>query len=169
MITIDGYRWQVPCDIDREAEVRPSEISGLMLDRTYFNDVLGTYMSYDVSLAVPPSMMGDYAALYETLTDPVEGHTFVLPHTQGTIEVVGRVESVKDTLVYTVTKHQYWRGIRFTIIANHPSKEYSVDEIITRGRLAPPTDGSVPVGTLYIMTALGWAEADYANADEVYY
>lgn len=68
MITIDGYQWPVPCDIEREAEMTPSEISGMMLDKTYFNDVLGTYMRYDVSLAVPPKLEREYDEIYETLT-----------------------------------------------------------------------------------------------------
>ena len=169
MITVDGYKWDVPCDIDRQAEITPSDISGLMLDRSYFNDVLGTYMSYDVTLAVPPSMTPEYAALYETLTDPVESHRFVLPHTQGNVEIVGRVQSVSDVLVYTASKKQYWRGIRFSIASNHPIKRMSLGEIIGRGRREAPTTDIVPVGTLYIMTEYGWAEADYANADEIRY
>lgn len=172
MISIDGHEWQVPCDITRTAEMTPSEISGMMLDRTYFNDVLGTYMSYDVTLAVPPKMMREYDTLYETLTDPVDGHTFVMPHGQGTIEVTGRVESVKDVWIYTVSHKQYWKGVTFTVTANHPSKEDTLEGVLIRGRSPLPEEVAYPVGTVMELTSAGWVKyvpSEYPDADGVYY
>lgn len=172
MITIDGNQWPVPCDIEREAEVTPSEISGMMLDKTYFNDVLGTYMRYDVSIAVPPKMARQYDELYETLTDPVDGHAFVMPHGQSTIEVTGRVESVRDTLVYTVSHRQYWKGISFTVIANHPSKVDTLEGVLVRGRSPLPEEAAYPIGTVLELTNAGWEKyvpTTYPSADEVYY
>ena len=169
MITIDGYEWPVPCDIERTAEVTPSEISGMMLDRTYFNDVLGTYMRYSVSLAVPPTMESDYSALYETLTDPVDAHTFVLPHNQSEIEVTGRVDSVQDTLVYTVSHKQYWKGIKFDITANHPSKRMSLGEVLSIGRSPMPEAIGVPIGAIYERVESGWERLELTDADEVHF
>jgi hypothetical protein len=172
MITIDGNQWPVPCDIEREAEVKPSEISGMMLDKTYFNDVLGTYMRYDVSIAVPPKMAMDYDTLYETLTDPVDGHLFIMPHGQGTLEITGRVESVRDTLVYTVSHRQYWKGITFTVIANHPSKVDTLQGVLVRGRSPLPEEVEYPIGTVMELTSTGWDKyvpTTYPSADEVYY
>jgi hypothetical protein len=172
MITIDGNQWPVPCDIEREAEVKPSEISGMMLDKTYFNDVLGTYMRYDVSIAVPPKMARQYDELYETLTDPVDGHAFVMPHGQGTLEITGRVESVRDTLVYTASHRQYWKGITFTVIANHPSKVDTLEGVLVRGRSPLPEEVAYPVGTVMELTSTGWEKyvpSTYPSADEVYY
>lgn len=148
MISIDGYKWKVPCDIERVAEVRSSEISGMMLDKSYFNDVMGTFLSYDVTLAVPTSMEDEYSRIYEALTDPVDAHTFVFPYNQSTITITARVESVNDVLVYTASKKQYWRGIRFTAIANHPSASYDLGEVLRIGRSPMPdtvqvSDGSV--------------------------
>lgn len=165
MITIDGYEWDVPCDVERAAEMTPSEISGLMLDRSYFNDVLGTYMRYDLTLAVPPSREADYATLYETLTAPVDAHSFVLPYNQDTITLTARVESVQDVLVYTRTRKQYWRGIKFSVIANHPTKTLSLGEVISRGKSPLPEVIGLPIGSLYVLTEDGWEDADipYAN------
>lgn len=167
MITIDGYEWDVPCDIGREAEVTPSEISGLMLDRSYFNDVLGTYMRYDVTLAVPPSREADYATLYETLTDPVDAHMFVLPYNQSTITLTARVESVQDVLVYTTSHKQLWKGIKFTVIANHPTKAMSLGQVIERGKSPLPEVIGLPIGTLYVLTEDGWVDASipYASGE----
>ena len=149
MITIDGHKWRVPCDISRVAEVKSSEISGLMLDKTYFNDVIGTFLTYDVTLAVPTTMTGEYSSIYEVLTDPVDGHQFVLPYNQGTITITARVESVKDVLVYTASKRQYWRGIQFTVIANHPSASYDLDEVIRMGRSPMPDTVQVENGSIW--------------------
>lgn len=158
MITIDGKAWNVPCDVQRTADVTSSDISGMLLDKTYFNDVLGTFMSYSVSLAVPPTMEYEYAQLYEMLTEPVDAHAFLMPYNEGTIEVTARVESVQDTLVWTASQNQYWRGISFTVTANHPSKTMELGEAIARGMSAVP-NVTLPSGSGRV----------YRTADEVYY
>ena len=38
--SIDGLEWNVPCQIERTSEMTPSEISGMLLDKSYFNDVV---------------------------------------------------------------------------------------------------------------------------------
>ena len=167
MIQIDGSEWPVPCSVERAANVTPSEISGLMLDRTYFNDVIGTFMEYDIQIAVPTNMQNEYATLYETLTMPVDGHRFVFPYGKGTIEVTARVSNVTDSLVYVSSARQYWRGVRFKATANHPSKEMGLGEVISHGRSPMPDDVEIPVGDAYIKTSSGWSELD--DADEKRY
>lgn len=149
MISIDGYKWKVPCDIERVAEVRSSEISGMMLDKSYFNDVMGTFLSFDVTLAVPTNMTSEYSRIYEALTDPVDGHQFVFPYNQGSIAITARVESVNDVLVYTASKRQYWKGIRFTAIANHPSASYDLGEVLRIGRSPMPDTFQVDDGSIW--------------------
>lgn len=150
MITIDGLTWDVPCEITRTAELTASEISGLMLDRSYFNDVIGTFMIYDVGIAVPWNMLDDYSAIYEALTDPVDGHSFVLPYNQDYITITARVVNVKDRL-YKVSNGNYWEGCTFTVIANHPSKYMELGQVLSRGRTPIP------------------GQTVYADADERYY
>lgn len=168
MITIGSARWDVPCKVTRAAEMRPSDISGMLLDRTYFNDVLGTYMQYDVVIAVPFDRLDDYYDLYETITSPADGLTVTMPYNDGTVEVTGRIESIRDEMV-RVPGGQYWKGISFTIKANHPTKEVSLGEAITIGKSPLPEAVSVPVGTYYVMTASGWEPADISDADDTYY
>ena len=139
MFSIDGKVWDVPCQIEREAQMRPSEISGMLLDRTYFNDVLGTYMSYQVSIAVPFNRAHLYYEIYNSLTDPVDAHTFVLPHSDGNITVTGRVESVSDSWVRMPGDANHWRNIHFTVTANHPSRCYRLNEVISRGQSDVPS------------------------------
>jgi hypothetical protein len=38
MFVLDGMSWDIPCDIERIAEMKASEISGMLLDKSYFND-----------------------------------------------------------------------------------------------------------------------------------
>lgn len=164
MFSIDGVTWEYPCEIKRTSEVESSEISGMLMDRTYFNDVLGTWLKYDVSIAVPRKKLADYAAVYERLTAPEEGHSFVLPYNSGTISVTGRVDSVKDTL-YKANGGNYWAGISFTVIANHPSKYMELGEVIEAGREPVPAVISPVIGDLYEFTENGWEQVDIENAD----
>lgn len=169
MITIDGVVWSVPCDITREAEVRPSEISGLMLDRSWFNDVIGTYMSYTVSIAVPVTLRDLYEQIYEILTGPVDGHAFMLPYNNGQIAVTGRVQGVKDELVRFPGDVNHWKGIVFTIISNAPTKYYTLGELLARGRSPLPEIAAVQEGDIYTYTSTGWVKTNYADADSRYY
>jgi hypothetical protein len=168
MITVDGVKWDLVTKIERTAEVSASEISGLMLDKTYFADVIGTYMRYEMSIAVPPGMERDYSDLYELLTQPVSSHTFTIPYSQSTLEIAGRVESVTDTL-YTIPGKrgavQRWKGIEFSVIANHPTKSIDLGEAVSRGFAQLPEAIDIPVGTLYEATSAGWVEVEYEDAD----
>lgn len=117
MITIDGFEYDFPCDIEREAEVKSSELSGMLLNKNYYNDPLATYMKYTITVAIPINQMAAYAELYEILTDPVASHTFTLPYNTGSLTFVGRVEVVSDKYYKGI-----WRGTQFTAIANEPIK-----------------------------------------------
>lgn len=154
--SIDGFVWDYPCMIEREAEMTPSEISGLMLNKSYFNDVLGTWMSYDLTLAVPFDKEDDYYTIYEQLIQPVDGHSFVFPYNAGNITITGRVSSVQDVWVRMPGNRNYWRGTRFSIKANHPTKTMSLGQVIETGRAPLPDVSSPNIGDTYTFTAGGW-------------
>lgn len=158
---IDGVRFNLPCSVDREASMQSSEISGMLLDKTYFNDVLGTYMRYSVQIAVPVGQESVYSQLYEMLTQPVEGHVFELPYNQNVVNITGRVESVQDK-AYKNT----WRGIKFAIIANNPTKEMSLNEVVTRGMSQLPNTTPLDAGAVYIVNQYGeLTRTDLGDAD----
>lgn len=117
MITVDGTTYDFICDIDRMAEIKASELSGMLMNKNYFNDPLATYMKYSITMAIPITEMAEYAELYEILTDPVAEHTFILPYNQSTIQVNARVETVSDRYYKGI-----WRGTKFDIISNEPIK-----------------------------------------------
>jgi hypothetical protein len=170
MFSIDGMQWDVPCQIVRTAEVTASEISGLLLDKSYFNDVLGTWMRYEVSVPVPFGRENDYAALYELLTEPVDGHVFVLPYNNETITVTGRVEMVDDNWFPKAGGGgSYWAGCKFVLIGNAPSKTMSLGAVIARGRTALPDVQNPEVGDAYTWNGSVWVETTYTDADDTYY
>ena len=72
MFTVDGMQWTFPCDIERVSEITASCISGMLLDKSYFNDVIGTFLTYSITLVVPFGEEATYATLYEIITEPVE-------------------------------------------------------------------------------------------------
>lgn len=167
--SIDGMEWNIPCTIEREAEVRSSDISGLLLNKSYFNDVIGTYMKYTVAIAVPKGMEEIYSTLYELLTNPVDGHTFILPYNDGSLTINARVTNVHDAYVRMAGDKNYWRGTKFDIIANSPTKTMDLDEIISAGLNPYPEVPEANVGDIYEYTSGGWTARNYADGDTVAY
>ena len=162
--SVDGLPWDIPCRIERTAAMTASEISGLLLDKSYFNDVLGTYLRYDITVVVPKGYESAYDALYEKLTEPVDAHAFVLPYNSGTITVTGRVENVRDVWRRVPGGGNCWVGTAFTVAANHPTKELSLGEVITRGASPLPSGEAVQTGASYTYTSDGWAPIADADA-----
>ena len=165
MFYVDGVSWRWPCDIERAAEMTPSQISGLMLDGSVFNDVLGTYMRYTVTVAVPLTCRDEYAALYEILTRPVDGHRFLLPYNNGWVEITGRVARVSDVYVRMPDGGSCWNGVRFSVEGNHPTKAMSLGEVIAAGR-APLPEVAVPEeGAGYTFRDGAWVETAFEEGD----
>ena len=156
MFSIDGVEYRVKCTATRTAEIRESDISGLMLDGSWFRDILGTYYSYEIRLEMPLKSKGRYAALIEQLTEPVDGHQFVLPYNNDTIQITGLVEEPEDVFVRLASGYTYWDGLKFSIAPNAPSKQLTLSESIQRG-LTPLPDVQEPaIGDTYTYTENGW-------------
>ena len=160
MFTVDGVQWSIPCDITRIARVQDSEISGKLLNGAVFHDVDGTYYDYEVTLVPNPHSMNDYYELYEILTQPVDGHQFVLPYNGTTLQVTAKVEQPRDVYVRVNANKVYWKGMRFNLTANAPSKQMSLGEVIQRGLTPLPDVASVEIGDTYTYTASGWVKVD---------
>lgn len=172
MLIIDGITWPVTPKIKRRATLKASEISKLMLDKNFLNDVIGVYLSYEITVGIPFWNIGRYTNLYETLTDPVDGHSMILPYNQGNITITGRIEVVEDEYVRRPNGGNYWRDTTFVITANHPTKTVTLGEAITRGLAPIPDIGGVQVGDIYEYTANGWVKytpPSYQNADNMYF
>ena len=166
---IDGIEWSVPCTIQRTAEVESSDLSGMMLDKSYFNDVLGTWLKYSITVAVPKGKEGEYAALYEVLTNPNNYHNFNLPYNNGRVNINGRVQAVSATYVRLPNNRQTWRKITFDIISNTPSKTAHLGGISNHGLTPYPTGVTANLGDLYEYTHTGWVQRFYGDGDATRY
>jgi hypothetical protein len=170
MFTIDGVEYGVKCTINRAAEVRESDISGLTLDGSWFRDILGTYYTYDIQLEMPLKNKGRYAALIEQLTEPVDGHAFVLPYNTETLELTGKASDIEDVWKRLPSGYTYWDGLKFTIEPNAPTKQQTLSEAITRGLTPLPDVYDAEIGDTYTFTAEGWVEASaFPDADTTAY
>lgn len=174
-ITIDNYTWDVPCEIDRVSKMTASEISGLMLNKAYFNDVIGTYLEYQVTIGFKP-MRGkgqdeesDYYDVYELLTDPKSAHAFVFPYNGETVSITARVEAVEDVLMRLPGDVEYWQGITFKAISIYPSKTYTQSDASAAGMPALPDIESPSEGSTYTYTNGEWEVTDYDDADGTRY
>lgn len=156
MFTVDGLQWSIPCEIRRVSEVRASEISGWMLNGTYFNDVLGTYLRYTVKLVVPLNDRAAFNAIYEKITDPVGHHTFTFPYNQTTVTVTAKVEQIRDVFVRLPNGGQYWKGIEFDVMSVAPTKAPTLSGAIAYGLPPLPNDVAPETGDTYTYTENGW-------------
>ena len=69
MLTIDGVVYDVKVDVRRTAEMTASDISGLMMDKSYFNDVLGTYLVKLSALELTEDAHLEAASLLKAIGD----------------------------------------------------------------------------------------------------
>lgn len=170
MFSIDGVVYRVKCTTTRRPEIKESSISGLMLDGSYFRDILGTYYSYEIRLEMPLKNKGRYASLIEQLTEPVDGHQFVLPYNNETILLTGKVVDPEDVYKELESGYTYWDGLQFSIEPNGPSKQVTLDGTISRGRTPLPDVYDAEIGDTYTFTNNGWEEVSaYPDADSTNY
>lgn len=157
MFIVDGLQFNLPHSIERSASLTASEVSGMLLNGQYLNDVIGTYMQYSVKIAVPRGQELEYTYLYEVLTNPVDAHTWVFPYNQNFIELTGKVDVINDRYYKEENGVNIWRGTTFTVTATHSSKEITLGEAIQRGLTPEPLATSPQIGDAYAYTSEGWA------------
>jgi len=123
MIWIDSVMYDFPCDISRKVRIVSSDVSGMLMDRTEYNDALATYIDYTLKVAIPIDKMDRYTSFFERLAAPANSHTFRLPYNQDTIDIVGKIDSLSDVYFRDVGGIQVWRSVTVNIKALEPSKE----------------------------------------------
>lgn len=168
--SVDGVEWPVEIKVERLPEVRESDLSGTLVTGTQFRDILGTFLRFRVTITVPYDMRSEYAALYELLTDPVDGHVFVLPYNSTEITVTGAVKNFSDLRYPLPDGGSYWAGGSFDVEANHPTKFLSLDEVLARGG-APLPDLSEGVRGDYwhCEGPNDWEHGNYPDYSESYW
>lgn len=170
LLTIDGVQFDIKAKLKRVADVRESDISGQMADKSYFSDVYGTYLTYQLSLTYPLYDQGVYARLYELLTAPLGNHTFILPYNGQSVTINGKVSTATDDYEEREGgRHKYWRDLNVTIAANNPTKTTTLGEVISMGRPAMPEDMDASEGDTYVWHNGAWVFTEYPDADEIYF
>lgn len=170
ILQIDGVVYDVKCEITRTAEIADSDISGKMLNRTYFHDVDGTYLEYDIRFSFPLYNQGKYSAIIEKLYEPVPAHTFIMPYNQTTITIVAKVEIVSDDYLELENGTRYWRNTRFTISTNAPIKQMTLEGAISAGLPPAPNVAAPAIGDTYMWNGTEWVEvAELPDADSISY
>ncbi len=132
-IYIDGTEYTFPMSIQRAPDKRESGNSGYMMNRRYHPDYLGTYITYNIAVAIPKGKENDYSNLYDLLAAPLEEYDFALPYNQGYVTFSGKIENIKDKLLITYSDKSgkdktIWTGISFDIVSNEPILEVDTNE-----------------------------------------
>ena len=158
MFSIDGVEWKVKCEIQREIEIKESDISGMMMNGVIYRDPLGTYIGYGVALSMPLKNRGRYQQLIDQLSEPVGGHDIIMPHNTETVTLNGKISGLNDVYVTLESGYTYWDGLEFSIEPNTPTYQLSEGEAISRGLPALPPTNEAEIGDTYEWTADGWEE-----------
>ncbi len=171
MIILDGIVWDVTPEIKRISKVKSSDLSGDMMDGSYFNDVEGQYVDFECKIGVPWYYNGGkYADFYEALAAPVDGHTLIMPYNEGMMQFTVRVEVVEDEYVRRPGGRNYWRNTTVKFISNGPTRFLDLDEVLTRGRAPLPELSEGTVGDAWIYTAAsGWVHESYPDYSDSYW
>lgn len=170
ILSVDGIEFDIKAQVTRLPDLTASELSGMMMDKSYLNDMIGTFMHYSIRFEYPLYDQTKYGTLYEMLTEPVDAHAFVLPYNGSTIELTARVETIQDELLDFDNGQQYWNGLQFAIIANHPYKTMSQSQVIARGRTPLPDAVNPQIGDSYTWNGVIWTESPvYGDADNTSY
>ena len=82
-----------------------------MLSGLRERDLLGTKYSYTMEIEPDPRYQGDYDALFDALSDPVNSHTIAVPYGQGTLTYSAMIESGSDTYRGKVAMVRRWGGL----------------------------------------------------------
>ncbi|MDR1940028.1 MAG: hypothetical protein LBQ40_04455 [Clostridiales bacterium] len=120
MFKIDGREFNVTIEqggIERQFSVYDTKNSERLENGDMFRDVLGTYYNYSVKIDSRALVPDEYDELYETLSAPVEFHTFEMPYGQITRVFQGYVTNGKDNYTGKIGGANRWGGLSFNMIA----------------------------------------------------
>lgn len=121
---VDGTPYTLPCTIIRKTEKRIGDNAGYLMNKHFHNDVLGTYITYTVTLAVPRGKESEYSNLYTFLAMPHGEYTFQMPYNQSFITFNGKVDNISDRLRAQIddngTAVNIWTEISLDITSTDP-------------------------------------------------
>lgn len=122
---IDGRSYDVLVPdggIKRSGKVLDGDNVGRSKAGRMIRDIIGTYYNYSMEIDAKGLSVGDYDALYETLSAPDDSHRIVVPYGQGKLSFEAYVSNVDDTLLRMQDGQNLWGGLSFNFVATEPKR-----------------------------------------------
>ena len=114
--------------LKRKAEVRDTELTGMMLDGNLHRDILGTYFTYALDIVIAPGSviapggMSAYDTLYEAMTTASASHTITVPYNQTTVTLTAYIQTVEDELYQDSASGATWHRLHVEFTSVGPVK-----------------------------------------------
>lgn len=125
-IIMDGitYNVRIKADPGMEESFRIDDgpNSGTSLAGTEIPDIMGTYYDHTFTVERNPAYPDDYDKFFLAISAPVESHTFVLPHGQGTITYKARVKSGAHTYVGILGGRRIYKNLQVSVQTVAPQR-----------------------------------------------
>lgn len=125
MFRIDDYRNEhiEYIDVKPSYEIRQRSTAGESINTgTRIQDIIGTFINFDVTIEFDTLTSADRKDLIYKLTEPVEFHTFELPVdlvgegiVNGWYTFDGYIDGFTDNLKGTINGEYYWGSINLKI------------------------------------------------------
>lgn len=124
MFSIDEVEYDnvMVSKLSRKFEIRDGNNAGTSINGKSIRDIIGTYISYEVTL--DPSLMNasEYDSLYNIITSPVPYHTVKFPYGQTEYEFEAEITSGSDDLILLEPNYNLWDGLKITFSAISPNR-----------------------------------------------
>lgn len=107
----------------RIATVKDGVAAGTMKDGSYTRDIIGTLIDYSMTIERHSAQDDEYDALWLVLTDPdTPVHTVTFPYGQSTLTFAAYIQTVEDSLNYTINGYNGWGSMSVTFKAQTPQR-----------------------------------------------
>lgn len=120
---MDGRTYRVRAKFDtleEYATLKEGLNAGDMLSGDHERDLDGTYLSHALDVEPDPRYPEDYDAFYAAIIAPVNSHSIVMPHGQGTITYDAMVSDVGHRSRGKLAGIRRWTGLRVEFSSIRP-------------------------------------------------
>lgn len=124
VFTIDGtpYSKIHVLSVKRTFAVLDGENAGRTMDGRMQRDVIGTYYNYALVIDPSESDPGEYDALYETLSAPVDSHAVSFPYGRDVLDFEAYVANGEDELFDIFNGKNRWDDLTINFVAMEPQR-----------------------------------------------
>lgn len=122
-IQMDGRTYRVRAKFDsleEYATLKEGLNAGDMLSGDHERDLDGTYLSHALDVEPDPRYPEDYDAFYAAIIAPVNSHSIVMPHGQGTITYDAMVSDAGHRSRGKLAGIRRWTGLRVEFSSIRP-------------------------------------------------